>query len=72
MNPRWTCSRCGKQGAAGEPRTCDECHAYFFRHDPGSPYYCGGCSDCDRVLAEQRRLDSQRGQMVLHLVAVPA
>ena len=72
MNPRWTCYRCGKQGAAGEPRTCETCFAYFFRHDPGSPYYCGGCTGCVPAPAEQRRLDSQRGQMVLYLGAVPA
>lgn len=69
MNPRWTCYRCGKQGASGEPRTCEACFHHFFRHDPGSPDYCGGCPDCERVLAGQRRLDEQRGQTVLALGA---
>ena len=56
MNPRATCLRCGTRGAAGEPSLCDSCFKYFFRHDPGSPYYCGGCQDCGRVLREEHQL----------------
>lgn len=58
MNPRATCSSCGRKGADGEPPLCGPCFIEEFRHDPAcamsvyAMYYCGGaeggCAKCRR------------------------